>query len=124
MMFGGPSKIVAIEGIRWRLTFNIHATRRSRRSKPYATAGLSVVPASVSDMQRKRIRRGQWVRALLQEMKQHGYFGGWRDSRWGGAAMFYKELRSLALLRTELAQVPMHEVSAVLRKWAGRRTKR
>jgi len=124
VMFGGPSKTVAIEGIRWLLTFNIHVTRKSRRSRPYATAGLSVVPASVSDMQRKRIRRGQWVRALLEEMKRHGYFGGWRDSRWGGAAMFYKELPSLALVRTELAQVSRYEVPSVLRKWAGRRTTR
>jgi hypothetical protein len=123
VMFGGPSQIRTIDGIRWRITFNIHVTRRSVQTKPYPTAGLSIVPAKVKDIEERRIRRGLWVKAVGQEMKQHGYFGGWRDSRWGGAAMWFKELLTLDALRAEAAQIPQYDVAGWLRRWAGRRTR-
>ena len=123
-MFGGPSQVSTIDGVRWRITFNIHVTRRSVRTKPYPTAGLSIVPAKVKDIEDGRIRRGRWVKAVGQELKPHGYLGGWRDSRWGGAAMWFKELPTLDALRAEVAQIPAYDVSEWLRRWAGRRTKR
>ena len=122
VIFGGPSEVRTIDDIRWRITFNIHVTRRSVRTKPHATAGLSIVPAEVKDIQDGRIRRGRWVKALGQEMKCHGYLGGWRDSRWGGAAMWFKELPTLEAVRAEVAQIPQYEVAEWLRRWAGRRT--
>jgi hypothetical protein len=123
VMFGGPSQVRTIDGIRWRITFNIHVTRRSVRTKPYPTAGLSIVPAKVSDMEEGRIRRGRWVRRIGQEMRHHGYFGGWRDSRWGGAAMWFKELPTLDALTAEVAAIPKYDVPGWLRRSAGRRTR-
>jgi hypothetical protein len=117
-MFGGPTTIRTVDRIRWRITFNIHVTRRSVRSEPYPTASLSIVPANVKDMKAGRIRRGGWVRVVGQEMKRHGYFGGWRDSRWGGAAMWFKELPSLAAAQAEVAQIPEYDVKGWLHKWA------
>jgi hypothetical protein len=122
-MFGGPSQIRTIDGIRWTITFKIHVTRRSVRTKPYPTSGLSIVPANVKDIEDGRIRGGRWVRAVGQQMKVRGYIGGWRDSRWGGAAIWMKELRTLDALRAELMQIPEYDVAGWLREWAGRRTK-
>ncbi len=123
VMFGGPSRVHTIEGTRWTIIFNIHVTRGSRRTKPYTTAGLSIVPAKAKDIEARRIRRGLWVKAVGQEMTRHGYRGGWRDSRWGGAAMWLKELPTLDALREEVARIPEYDVAGWLRRWAGRRTR-
>jgi hypothetical protein len=124
VMFGGPSQICTIDRIRWRITFNIHVTRRGVRTKPYPTAALSIVPAKIKDIEDRHIRRGRWVPAVGQEMKRHGYFGGWRDSRWGGAAMWFKELPTLGALQAEVAQIPEYDVAGCLRRWAGPSNKR
>jgi hypothetical protein len=105
------------------LQHSCHA-RRSLRGKPHPTAGLSIVPASVKDMDAGRIRRGRWVRVVGQEMKRRGYFGGWRDSRWGGAAMWFKELPTLDALQAEVRQIPEYDVVGLLRGWAGPSNKR
>jgi hypothetical protein len=121
VMFGGPSTVLMIDRIRWQVTFNVHVTRLNRRSKPYVSAVLSVVP--IADVaQRRRIRHGQWVRNLGRSMKRHGYSGGWRDSR-GGAAMWFKELPNLAALQTEVAQVRRYDVRAMVSGSRGRRTR-
>jgi hypothetical protein len=124
VMFGGPSQVRTIDSVRWRITFNVHATRRSRRAKPYPTAGLSIVPAKVKDMEKGRIRRGRWVRVVGHEIKRHGYSGGWRDSRWGGAAMWFKELPTLEAMQAEVKQIPEYDVAGWLRGWAGPSNKR
>ena len=116
-MFGGPSKKVTIDGVRWSVTFNIHVTRRSRRAGPYASAGLSVVPSTSRAAVVKRIRRGGWVRVIGKQLRAYGYSGGWRDSRWGGAAMWFKDLGTLAAVKAEAAKIRGYDVPAWLKEW-------
>src|SRR5437868_4359754 len=117
MMFGGPSRKLTIDGVRWSITFNIHITRRSRRAGPYASAGLSVVPPTAKAGDLKRIRRGGWVQVIGKQLREYGYSGGWRDSRWGGAAMWFKDLGNLAGVKMEEARIPAYNVPAWINNW-------
>lgn len=110
-------KKLTIDRIRWTLRFNVHVTRSSRRSAAFVSVGLSVVPEVSSVAQAKRVKRGEWVRALGRAMEVRGYSGGWLRSTWGGAALWSKELSDLAELEAELASIPTYDVTAVLRPW-------
>ena len=122
--FGGPTTVLTIDGTRWTVHFNIHATRRSRRAAPYVTAVLSILPKTSRAAAATRIKRGRWVRALGQEVRKYGYFGGWRDSRWGSSAIFIKELQDLSAVKAELARIRQYDLAEPLQAWAGRRTTR
>lgn len=71
------------------------------------------------------VKAGPWMAVLKRELKRrHGYFGGWRDSRWGGAALFYKEPPDLAAAKTEVARMQTYDLQGLVALSNGRRTTR
>src|SRR5262245_11302347 len=73
--FGGPTRVLSVDGTRWTVHFNIHATRRSARSKAYVTAVLSILPKTRNAADLRRIKRGAWMRPVRKQMTRHGYLG-------------------------------------------------
>jgi hypothetical protein len=65
-----------------------------------------------------------WTAALKRELKKHGYYGGWRSQRWGGSALFYKDLADLPALQSEVVLMRTYNLRKGLASSPGRRTKR
>jgi hypothetical protein len=57
------------------------------------------------------------VQVIGKQLRGYGYSGGWRDSRWGGAALWFKELGSLAAVKADEARIPAYDVPAWIRDW-------
>jgi hypothetical protein len=82
---------------------------------------LSVLPERVPLPQQRRVKLGGWLAAIRREVDAWGYFGGWRDARWGSSAIFVKELPDLAAVKAEMARIPNYDLALPLRAWEGRR---
>jgi hypothetical protein len=124
--FRGPKRVIVVAGTRWAVHFNIHGNRRSRQSsKVYLSAMLSVLPEGVTKADTHRLMRSGWFRAFKQHVSRYGYLGGWRDQRWGRSAVFVKDLRDLADVKSEVARVRKYalrvEGEPIMRR--GRRTR-
>jgi hypothetical protein len=123
--FHGPRRTLTIDGTRWSIYFNVHANRRSPRSpKASFTAGIAILPVALRKPLADRVRRGGWLRALRREVLRHGYYGGWRDARWGGHGVFFKDLPNLQEVQAEVERMKHYDLGGALMNWATSRRSR
>jgi hypothetical protein len=130
--FRGPGRILAVEGTRWTLAFNVHGARRTARSKPYLTAMISVLPRRVTKRQTMHLVRVGWFRRLRLRILRLGYIGEWDVGRppwvksgwpsWHRSAVFVKELRDLTAVQAEVSTMAQYDLTIPLGP-RGRRTR-